>query len=130
MVGDDKILSSTVWNKTFANPIGLAAGYDKNGVAVGGMLGLGFSFVEIGSVTPHPQPGNPPPRVFRLSEDRGIINRYGFNSDGMGSVRRNLREFENNRSFCRQGLVGVNAGKNKSTPEDRAHEDYAAVIDT
>lgn len=126
---DNEILNSTVWNMKFSNPIGLAAGYDKNGVAIGGLLDLGFSFVEVGSITPKPQPGNPKPRVFRLIEDGGVINRYGFNSDGIGAVRRNIRTFENARSFHRNGFVGINAGKNKETPESEAHTDYAAVID-
>lgn len=67
---------TTVWGKEFSNPVGLAAGFDKDGVAVDGMLKTGFGFVEIGSVTPQPQPGNPKPRLFRLMEDKGVINRY------------------------------------------------------
>lgn len=130
MVEDDKILSSTVWNMKFTNPVGLAAGYDKNGVAIGGLLDLGFSFVEVGSVTPQPQPGNPPPRVFRLEEDGAVINRYGFNSEGASVVKRNLLEYKNGQSFHRPGFVGVNVGKNKNTPDDQAELDYVSAIET
>jgi dihydroorotate dehydrogenase len=80
---------------TFPNCIGLAAGFDKDGVAIQELMDLGFGFVEIGSVTPNPQPGNPKPRMFRLIEDGGIINRFGFNSIGMDAVERNLKLFRN-----------------------------------
>ncbi|XP_005093571.1 dihydroorotate dehydrogenase (quinone), mitochondrial isoform X1 [Aplysia californica] len=79
---DSPLLKTEVWGRSFPNPIGLAAGYDKQGEAVDGLLKIGFGFVEVGSVTPAPQPGNPTPRVFRLKEDKAVINRYGFNSDG------------------------------------------------
>jgi len=78
---------------TFPNVVGLAAGFDKDGVAIQGLMDLGFGFVEIGSVTPRPQPGNPKPRMFRLEEDLGVINRFGFNSIGMAAVEQNLKEF-------------------------------------
>lgn len=113
----------------FSNPIGLAAGYDKHGDAIGGCLDLGFGFVEIGSVTPREQPGNPYPRVFRLSEDKAVINRYGFNSHGMERVGSNMIEFSNYRESYRDGLVGINAGKNKDTSEDDAPSDYSSVIE-
>ena len=77
----------------FPGPIGLAAGFDKNGTAISGLFDVGFSYVEIGSVTPLPQPGNPRPRSFRLVEDRGVINRFGFNSEGVDGVRARLREY-------------------------------------
>ena len=80
-------------NLIFPNCVGLAAGFDKDGVAIKGLMELGFGFVEIGSVTPIPQPGNPKPRMFRLLEDRGIINRFGFNSLGMNVVEGHLRNF-------------------------------------
>ena len=83
-------LATTVWGKEFSNPIGLAAGFDKHADAIDAMLGVGFGFVEIGSVTPLPQPGNPKPRVFRLLEDRAIINRYGFNSLGLDYAKDKL----------------------------------------
>lgn len=102
------------------NPVGLAAGLDKNAVAVDGLLALGFGFVEIGGVTPKPQPGNPRPRVFRLLEDRAVINRYGLNSDGAEAVARNL---ERRRA---PGIVGVNLGANKESADRIA--DYAECL--
>ncbi|WP_417518672.1 quinone-dependent dihydroorotate dehydrogenase [Minwuia sp.] len=104
----------------FANPVGLAAGFDKDGEAIDGLLRLGFGFVEIGGVTPKPQPGNPRPRVFRLTEDRAVINRYGLNSKGAAHVARNL---ERRRA---SGTVGVNLGANKDS-EDRIG-DYAECL--
>lgn len=102
------------------NPVGLAAGLDKDGVALDGLLALGFGFVEIGGVTPRPQPGNPRPRVFRLTEDRAVINRYGLNSAGAETVARNL---ERRR---RPGVVGVNLGANKDSADRTA--DYAECL--
>eukprot|EP01041_Mallomonas_annulata_P002678 gene2678-5271_t len=126
---DPPILSQTVLGHKFSNPIGLAAGYDKDGEAVGSLMNLGFSFVEIGTVTPTPQPGNDKPRMFRLPEDLGTINRYGFNSAGMDVVGENLRRFQVFRNSYRKGLVGVNAGKNKVTEGEFAvQEDYASVF--
>lgn len=118
-------LSSTVWGMRFEHPIGLAAGFDKNGEAVPGLFRIGFSFIEIGSVTPQPQPGNPKPRVFRLKEDRAIINRYGFNSEGAERVYNRLFNF--NYGGVNQhlyGVMGVNLGKNKDTPQENAVDDY------
>ena len=80
---DDPILATRVWGREVANPIGLAAGFDKNAAVAGPMLRLGFGFIEVGSITPAPQPGNPRPRVFRLAEDEAVINRLGFPSEGM-----------------------------------------------
>jgi len=120
----------------FVNPIGLAAGFDKNAQAIDGLLDIGFGFVEIGSVTPLPQPGNPRPRVFRLEEDRAIINRYGFNSQGMDAVDNHLDERTSQRAldgargnYVVDGIVGVNLGKNKLTPEANAVEDYEKCLD-
>jgi dihydroorotate dehydrogenase len=110
---DDPILNTRAWGRTFANPIGLAAGFDKQGEAPDALLALGFGFVEIGSVTPEPQPGNPQPRVFRLAEDEAVINRYGFNSDGIDAVARRLA------ARGRRPVVGINLGRNKTT-EDAA----------
>ncbi|CAF0938216.1 unnamed protein product [Adineta ricciae] len=90
---DDPILHSTVWNRRFKNPIGLAAGFDKNGEAIDGLTKFGFGFIEIGTVTPKPQAGNEKPRVFRLTEDRAVINRYGFNNDGYEAVRARLIDY-------------------------------------
>ncbi|MEO1491737.1 MAG: quinone-dependent dihydroorotate dehydrogenase [Pseudomonadota bacterium] len=102
------------------NPVGIAAGFDKNAVAVGAALRTGVGFTEIGAVTPRPQAGNPRPRLFRLTEDRAAINRFGFNNDGMERILANLTA----RPF--DGVVGVNLGANKET-EDKA-EDYIAVL--
>ncbi len=104
------------------NPVGLAAGFDRHGEAIRGALGLGFGFVEIGGVTPKPQPGNPKPRLFRLAADRAIVNRMGFYSHGMDAVARRLERYRKRNG---RGVVGVNLAKNK-TSEDAA-ADYAAV---
>ena len=114
---DDPILRVTLWGREIPNPVGLAAGFDKHAEVPDALLGLGFGSVEIGSVTPRPQPGNPRPRVFRLAEDEAVINRYGFNSDGMDAVAARLA------ARSRRGIVGVNLGKNKDTEDAAA--DYA-----
>ena len=90
-VSDRAILRTRVWDLEFANPLGLAAGFDKDAEVADVLLRSGFGFVEIGSVTPRPQPGNPKPRIFRLAEDRALINRLGFNSAGLARVEANLR---------------------------------------
>ncbi|CAM6051214.1 unnamed protein product [Sphagnum compactum] len=113
---DPDVLQLEVWGRTFANPVGLAAGFDKNAEAVEGLLGSGFGFIEVGSVTPVPQEGNPRPRVFRSQEQGAIINRYGFNSEGIVAVAK------------RPGILGVNLGKNK-TSEDAA-ADYVQGVHT
>ena len=110
----------TVWGKRAPNPIGIAAGFDKNAEVVEALFGLGFGLVEIGSVTPRPQPGNPSPRVFRLPEDRAVINRLGFNNEGVDAVERRLAAFREKGTA--PGLLGVNLGKNKDSPE--AAPDY------
>lgn len=113
----DPILAQNLWGLHFPNPVGLAAGFDKNAEVVDAMLRLGFGFVEIGSVTPRPQSGNPRPRVFRLPDDEAIINRLGFNSDGFEAVAARLEPRE------REGVVGINLGKNRDTAD--AADDYA-----
>jgi dihydroorotate dehydrogenase len=105
----------------FSNPIGLAAGFDKNGTVPDGMLSLGFSFVEIGTVTPLPQQGNPTPRLFRLAADRAVINRLGFNNDGHEALAERL-----DRRAGRSGIVGINIGANRDS-EDRVY-DYVAGV--
>jgi dihydroorotate dehydrogenase len=115
--GSDPILKTRVWSLDFANPIGLAAGYDKDAKVPDALLGLGFGFVEIGSVTPLPQPGNPKPRLFRLGRDGAIINRFGFNSEGLEAVAARLAA----RSG-RGGIVGANLGKNRDAAD--AEADY------
>lgn len=87
-----------VWNRDFKNPIGLAAGFDKNGEAIDGLSKFGFGFIEIGTITPKPQQGNEKPRVFRLTEDRAVINRYGFNNDGYEAVRARLIEYRQHQN--------------------------------
>ena len=105
-----------------ANPIGLAAGLDKDGVAVRGLAALGFGLVEVGTVTPRPQPGNPRPRLFRLPLDRALINRMGFNNRGADALSARLRR----PAPC---PVGVNLGKNKDTPPEGAAADYLEAYD-
>ncbi|XP_060526215.1 dihydroorotate dehydrogenase (quinone), mitochondrial isoform X2 [Cylas formicarius] len=106
---DPAVLRVEVLGKVFPNPIGIAAGFDKDGRAIPGLKDMGFGFVEIGSVTPQPQPGNPKPRLFRLTEDGAVINRYGFNSEGHNQVLPRIKYAKNNESV----IVGVNLGKNK-----------------
>ncbi len=117
---DDPILATRLWALNFTNPIGIAAGFDKHAEVPGALRALGFGFVEIGSVTPRPQPGNPRPRVFRLHEDDAVINRYGFNSDGIEAVAARLA------SRQRAGVLGVNLGKNKETVD--AADDYVKGV--
>lgn len=112
---DPSTLKTTVWGLNFSNPIGMAAGFDKDGEAVNGLHKVGFGFVEVGSVTPVPQEGNPKPRVFRLPEDKAVINRYGFNSDGHEVVYERLRDAKNSTNF--HGVIGVNLGKNKTSSD-------------
>jgi len=119
-------LKCSMWKINFNSPVGLAAGFDKNAEAVDGMLRLGFGFVEVGTVTPEPQPGNDKPRLFRLREDKAVINRYGFNSEGFKAVldrltTRNMEPFES-------GVVGVNIGKNKTSTD--AIGDYVRGVET
>ncbi|EKF44556.1 dihydroorotate dehydrogenase 2 [Nitratireductor indicus C115] len=105
-------LKTIVAGMVFPNPLGLAAGFDKNAEAPDGILRLGFGFVECGTVTPQPQAGNPRPRLFRLEEDRALINRLGFNNDGLVAVRERLKQRANNG-----GIVGVNIGANKDSAD-------------
>ncbi len=115
---DPPSLAVKVWGRTLPNPIGLAAGFDKNAEVPDAMLGLGFGLVEIGSVTPRPQDGNPRPRLFRLAEDRGVINRMGFPGQGLDAARSRLA------IRPRRGFVGVNVGANKDSTDRAA--DYVA----
>ncbi|MGB0224831.1 MAG: quinone-dependent dihydroorotate dehydrogenase, partial [Marinobacterium sp.] len=106
----------------FANPIGLAAGLDKDAKAVVGLARLGFGFVEVGTVTPRPQPGNPKPRLFRIPEHSAIINRMGFNNLGVD------RLIENVEASNFKGVLGINIGKNKDTPNENAADDYLICL--
>ncbi|KAI0372679.1 dihydroorotate dehydrogenase [Pilatotrama ljubarskyi] len=134
---DDDVLKAELWGEELSSPVGLAAGFDKNGEAIDGLFNLGFSWVEIGSVTPKPQPGNPKPRVFHLPNDSALINRYGFPSDGHASVLARLRarippallyastddaedplHGAEHASLYPGKLLAVNLGKNKSSPPD------------
>jgi len=107
----------------FPNPIGLAAGLDKNGVALPAWEALGFGFIEIGTVTAKPQPGNPPPRIFRFPEQRALINRLGFNNHGADAVAQRLRKLQSSGRWPRVP-VGINIGKSMNTPLAEATEDY------
>lgn len=110
--------SKTVMGIEFPNAVGLAAGLDKNGMVIDGMAALGFGFIEIGTVTPRPQPGNPKPRLFRVKEAQGIINRFGFNNLGVDHLIQNVQAAKY------QGVLGINIGKNFDTPNERAVDDY------
>ena len=113
---DDPRLSVRVFGRGFSNPLGLAAGFDKNAEVYGPMSRMGLGFVEVGSITPQPQPGNPKPRMFRLARDRAVINRMGFNNGGAAAAEANLAR---RGSLAPNALIGVNLGKNK-TSEDAA----------
>jgi len=119
----DGILSQELFGRTFANPVGLGAGFDKNATMIRGIQALGFGFTEIGTVTPLPQPGNPKPRMFRHIEEETIQNAMGFNNDGMEQVRLRLRE-----RYPFTTPIGVNIGKNKTTGEADAIADYTKLI--
>ena len=118
---DPPALAMRLWGRDFVNPIGLAAGFDKNAEVPDAMLGQGFGFVEIGSVTPRPQPGNPKPRLFRLPEDGAVINRMGFNNEGVEAVAARLA------ARPRRGMVGANLGKNKDTEDAAADYEIGAA---
>lgn len=116
----------TVAGLTFPNRIGLAAGLDKNGRCIDGLAALGFGFIEVGTVTPRPQPGNPKPRMFRLPQAQALINRLGFNNDGLEAFIANVRRA---RFRNEGGILGLNIGKNASTPIERAADDYLMGLD-
>lgn len=107
---------------TFPNPVGLAAGLDKNGAVIDGMAALGFGFVEVGTVTPRPQPGNPKPRLFRVKPAQGIVNRFGFNNLGVDQL------IENVKASKFDGVLGINIGKNFDTPNEKAVDDYLICL--
>lgn len=121
---DNANLQTKFFGRMLKNPIGIAAGFDKNAEAVDGLQDMGFGFVEVGTVTPAAQEGNPKPRVFRLVEDRAIINRYGFNSEGHQAVLQRLRLLRSKEDF--NGVVGVNLGRNKETMSPMA--DYVQGV--
>ncbi len=111
------------FGREFANPLGLAAGLDKDARAIAGFARMGFGFVEVGTVTPRPQPGNPKPRMFRLPAHGALINRMGFNNLGVDQMRASI-ERARARGWCDQIVLGVNLGKNKDTPLEEAVNDY------
>src|SRR3954463_8354862 len=113
----------TLFGLTFPNPIGLAAGLDKNGVALPAWAALGFGFIEIGTVTAKAQPGNPKPRIFRLAEQRALINRLGFNNDGADAVAQRLSRLRASKRWPAVP-VGINIGKSRTTPLKEAVDDY------
>lgn len=119
-------LPITVMGLEFPNRVGLAAGLDKNGEAIDGLSTLGFGFLEIGTITPRPQPGNPKPRLFRLPEVEGIINRMGFNNQGVDALIENVKAA---RYVHQGGILGINIGKNADTPIEKAAEDYLVCLD-
>jgi dihydroorotate dehydrogenase len=116
----------TICGITFANPVGLAAGLDKDGKHIDALAALGFGFLEIGTVTPRPQPGNPKPRMFRLSEAQALINRMGFNNDGVDACVTRVRS---SRFWQQGGVLGMNIGKNASTPIEDAASDYILAME-
>jgi len=116
-------LRTKAFGVSFNNPVGLAAGLDKNGEYIDALMSLGFGFVEIGTTTPRPQEGNPKPRMFRIPEKMAVINRLGFNNAGMDELVRNVARPRPN------GLPGNNIGKNRGTPNDKAHTDYIYCLE-
>jgi len=125
----DAKLEREVFGLKFRNPVGLAAGFDKNGEMMGEMANLGFGFVEVGTVTPLPQPGNPKPRMFRLPADGGLINRMGFNNLGVDVVAERLAAFRKSKAGQKGLIIGGNIGKNKVTPNEDAVSDYIKCFD-
>ena len=112
-----------VFGIDFPNPVGLAAGLDKNGAHINALAGLGFGFIEVGTTTPRAQPGNPKPRMFRLPEHEAVINRLGFNNEGVDALVRNAEK----ATFS--GVLGINIGRNKETPNERAVDDYMHCLE-
>jgi len=121
-----KGLEREVFGIKFKNPVGLAAGFDKNGEYIEALSNLGFGFIEVGTVTPMPQPGNDKPRMFRLEEDQAIINRMGFNNKGVDTLAERLRILKKKDSSI---VIGGNIGKNKTTPNEEAVNDYIKCFD-
>jgi len=118
---EDEVLGQTLWGLRFPNPFGLAAGFDKDGLAAGLWAAFGFGYAELGTVTQHPQPGNPQPRLFRLPRDRAVLNRMGFNNRGSAALAERLRTYRASVAIP----LGINLGKSKLTPLEAAASDYA-----
>jgi dihydroorotate dehydrogenase len=127
---EDAGLEKELFGLKFKNPVGLAAGFDKNAELMGEMANMGFGFVEIGTVTPLPQDGNPKPRMFRLQDDSGLINRMGFNNTGVDVVAERIAAFRRNaKGKQKELIIGGNIGKNKNTPNEDAVSDYVKCFD-
>ncbi len=122
----DPVLRVRALGLEFPGPVGLAAGFDKDARAVAGLAALGFGFVEVGTVTARPQPGNPRPRMFRLPADRALVNRMGFNNDGAAAAAARLQRLAGRGRAGREVIVGVNIGKSRAVPDEGAAQDYAA----
>jgi dihydroorotate dehydrogenase len=124
-------LARELWGLHFSNPVGLGAGFDKNARYLRELDALGFGFVEIGTVTPKPQAGNDKPRLFRLPHDKALINRMGFNNDGVDAIKQRLADWNNSKFKSQHSklIVGGNIGKNKSTPNEDAWKDYQVCFD-
>ncbi len=118
-------LNQTIFGKIFPNPVGLAAGFDKNATMIKTLHALGFGFVEVGTITPKPQQGNPKPRLFRYPKYEALQNAMGFNNDGAQIIKERLK-----RVYPYEIPIGVNIGKNKTTPQEKALQDYAQLINT
>jgi dihydroorotate dehydrogenase len=124
LYGCDIHQEHVLWGLKFKNPIGLAAGFDKNGQYIDELAALGFGFIEVGTVTPLAQDGNPKPRLFRLPQDEAIINRMGFNNKGVNALVDNLKRVKN-----KEVIIGGNIGKNKNTPNENALHDYTTCFE-
>lgn len=127
----DPSLQKTVFGLHFSNPVGLGAGFDKNALYLNELETLGFGFVEIGTVTPKPQAGNDKPRLFRLPADKALINRMGFNNEGVNAIKQRLEQWNNSKPQTTNNklIIGGNIGKNKSTPNEDAWKDYCLCFD-
>jgi dihydroorotate dehydrogenase len=126
---NDTRLQKKVFGLIFKNPVGLAAGFDKNAEMIAEMANLGFGFVEVGTVTPLPQPGNDKPRMFRLPDDSALINRMGFNNDGVDVVAARIKAYRESKNVDHGLIIGGNIGKNKVTPNENAVDDYIKCFD-
>jgi dihydroorotate dehydrogenase len=115
--------ATTLDGLTYKNKVGLAAGFDKDGKFLDQLYTLNFGFIEVGTVTPKPQSGNPKPRIFRLKKDRALVNRLGFNNEGLKALKNRLKAFRKKERNCDM-LIGINIGKNKTTPNENAVDDY------
>ena len=115
-------INTNLFGLNFTNPIGLAAGFDKNGEIINSLSSLGFGFIEIGTITLTAQQGNPKPRIFRLQQDQAIINRMGFNNKGVEEIKKNIKQSK------KKTILGINIGKNRNTPNHKAVEDYLQIF--